>query len=273
MWIPRRCIFPIKKLGYCVEVPGSLLCRIKHDTVSYFSDDSLGGCYPALLGAKKCFLREESYHTSPIVGNFFLGSHGFSSWVRKKYCDENALKENYLDLEKTLSAKLSENINVEEEVEQEFDPEPRRLDDPFLESANDLYLSCREPLKRKSSLELLRTIMDSPGRYIPRILKGFVAAGEDFSHLEISKIEFILWNHHMYYKALQISEWLETTKQFEYSEGAYASRLDLIAKVLGVGAAEKYMKNVPESSKGELLYRTLLANCVRCGNMEKSGSF
>lgn len=70
---------------------------------------------------------------------------------------------------------------------------------------------------------------------------------------------------------LQILEWLETTKQFEHSENDYASHLDLIAKVQGVDVAEKYMKNaVPDSFKGELLYRTLLVNCVRAGNMEKS---
>ncbi|KAG5034938.1 hypothetical protein JHK87_009848 [Glycine soja] len=63
-----------------------------------------------------------------------------------------------------------------------------------------------------------------------------------------------------------ISEWLETTKQFEF----YASRLNLIAKVQGVDVAEKYTKNVPDYFRGELLYRTLLANCVRSGNMEKT---
>ncbi|TKY49744.1 Pentatricopeptide repeat-containing protein mitochondrial [Spatholobus suberectus] len=262
MWNLHRCASPIKKQGCCVEVSGLLLWGIKHDTASYFSGDN--------LGAKGLCLREESYDTSPIVGKFFLGSRRLSSCVSEKSCDEDVLKETFLELEKTLSAKLTEDINVEEEVKQEFNPEPRRLDDPLLESENDLYLRYREPLKRETSLVLLRTIMDSPARYIPGILKRFVEAVEDLSHVEASKIVFILWKHHMYYKALQISEWLDTTKQFEHSENDYASRLDLIAKVQGVDVAEKYMKNVPDSLRGELLYRILLANCVRSGNMEKS---
>lgn len=252
-----------------MEVSGLLLCGIKHDTVSRFSGDNIGGCYPALLGANRLCLREESYHTLPFVGKFFLGSRRLSSRVSEKSCDENVLRETIMELENTLSAKRTEDIIDEEEVEQEFNVEPRRLDDPLSESHDDLYLSYCEPLERKTSLELLRNIVDSPGRYIPGILKKFEAV-EDLSHVEASKIVFVLWKHHMYYKALQISNWLENTKQFEHSENDYASRLDLIAKVQGVDVAEKYMKNVPNSFRGELLYRTLLANCVRSGNLEKS---
>ncbi|XP_020202482.1 pentatricopeptide repeat-containing protein At1g80270, mitochondrial [Cajanus cajan] len=266
----RRCVYPIKKQGHGVELSGLLLCGIKHDTLSYFSGENLGGCYPALLGAKWLCLREKSYHTSPVVGKFFLGSRGLSSHVSERSCNENVLKEKFRELEKTLSAKLTEDITMEEEVDQESNPEPRRLDDPLSESENDLYLSYREPLRRKASLELLRTIMDSPACYIPSIVKRFVEAEEDLSHLEASKIVFILWKHHMYYKALQMSEWLQTTKQFEPTENDYASHLDLIAKVQGVDVAEKYMENVPDSFRGELLYRILLVNCVRAGNRGKS---
>ncbi|XP_027925658.1 pentatricopeptide repeat-containing protein At1g80270, mitochondrial-like isoform X2 [Vigna unguiculata] len=271
MSILRQCVFPIKRLGHSVEVSGLLLCGIKHDTERYLRRNNVCGCYPALSGAKMVCLREESYHTSPVIGKFFMGSRHLSSLVNEKSCNENILKETVLELEKFLSAKVNGDINLDEEVEQEFESEPSRLDDPLSEYANDLYLGCREPLKRKTSLELLRTVMNSPAPYLPGILKKFAEAVEHLSHLEASKIVFILWKHHMYYKALKILEWLETTKQLEHSENAYASHLDLIAKVQGVDVAEKYMKNdVPDSFKGELLYRTLLVNCVRSGNMEKS---
>lgn len=69
---------------------------------------------------------------------------------------------------------------------------------------------------------------------------------------------------------LQLSQWLEGTKHFEFNEQDYASRLDLIAKLQGVNAAENYMNNVPHSFRGELLYRTLLANCVYFVNREKA---
>ncbi|XP_022636915.1 pentatricopeptide repeat-containing protein At1g80270, mitochondrial isoform X2 [Vigna radiata var. radiata] len=200
-----------------------------------------------------------------------MGSRHLSSLVNEKSWYENVLNETVLELEKSLSAMASGDINLEEEVQQQFELKPRRLDDPMSEYADDLFLGCREPLKRKTSLELLRTVMNSPAPSLPGILKRFAEAVEDLSHLEAPKIVFILWKHHMYYKALKILEWLETKKQFEHSENAYASRLDLIAKVQGVDVAEKYMKNdVPDSFKGELLYRTLLVNFVRSSNMEKS---
>lgn len=69
---------------------------------------------------------------------------------------------------------------------------------------------------------------------------------------------------------LQLSDWLETAKQFELNENYYASRIDLIAKVRGVDVAEKYIDHVPESFRGEFLYRTLLANCVHAVNRKKA---
>lgn len=41
----------------------------------------------------------------------------------------------------------------------------------------------------------------------------------------------------------------------------------MIAKLRGLQKAEKYIESVPESFRGELLYRTLLANCVAQNNM------
>lgn len=187
-----------RKQGHYVEVSGLLLRGTKHDTERYLSHNNVCGCYLALSGAKKVCLREESYHTSPLVGKFFMGSRHLS------LVNENILKEAVLELEKSLSAKVSGDMNLEEEVEQEFGPEPISLDDPLLESANGLYLGCREPLKRKTSLELLRTVVHSPAPYIPGIVKRFAEAVEDLSHLEASKIVFLLWKHHMYYKALKV---------------------------------------------------------------------
>lgn len=187
-----------------MEVSGLLLCGIKHDTERYLSRKNVCGCYPALSGAKNDFLREESYHTSPVIGKFFMGSRHLSSLVNEKSWYENVLNETVLELEKSLSAMASGDINLEEEVQQQFELKPRRLDDPMSEYADDLFLGCREPLKRKTSLELLRTVMNSPAPSLPGILKRFAEAVEDLSHLEAPKIVFILWKHHMYYKALKV---------------------------------------------------------------------
>ncbi|KAF8369859.1 hypothetical protein HHK36_032118 [Tetracentron sinense] len=65
-------------------------------------------------------------------------------------------------------------------------------------------------------------------------------------------------------------EWLEANKRLDFVERDYASRIDLIAKIRGPLKAEKYIEKIPESFRGEVIYRTLLANCVAAGNIKKA---
>lgn len=68
----------------------------------------------------------------------------------------------------------------------------------------------------------------------------------------------------------QLSEWLETNKKLDFIERDYASCLDLIAKLRGLQKAESYIQKIPESFRGEVVYRTLLANCVAGNNVKKA---
>ena len=72
------------------------------------------------------------------------------------------------------------------------------------------------------------------------------------------------------FDCLQLSEWLEAKKQLDFIDRDYASRLDLIAKVRGLQKAEYYIQSVPKSFRGEVIYRTLLANCVAAYNLKKA---
>lgn len=63
---------------------------------------------------------------------------------------------------------------------------------------------------------------------------------------------------------------MESRKQLEFNEKDYSSRIDLIAKVRGIQHAENYIEKIPESFKGELIYRTLLANCVQLVHITKA---
>ena len=53
-------------------------------------------------------------------------------------------------------------------------------------------------------------------------------------------------------------------------ERDYVSRVDLIAKVHGLEKAEQYIEKIPKSFRGELVYRTLLANYVSTTNLNKA---
>lgn len=59
---------------------------------------------------------------------------------------------------------------------------------------------------------------------------------------------------------LQLLEWLESRKHLEFTESEYASRVDLTAKVRGVSEAEKYIRQIPESFRSEIVYVELLKN-------------
>jgi pentatricopeptide repeat protein len=69
---------------------------------------------------------------------------------------------------------------------------------------------------------------------------------------------------------LQLSEWLEVNKHLDFVERDYASRLDLIAKVHGLQKAESYIEKIPKSFRGEVIYRTLMANCAVANNIKKA---
>lgn len=67
-----------------------------------------------------------------------------------------------------------------------------------------------------------------------------------------------------------MSVWLDSRKQLEFTEKDYSSRVDLLAKVRGLQAAEIYIERIPESFKSEMVYRTLLANCVQSAHTAKA---
>lgn len=63
---------------------------------------------------------------------------------------------------------------------------------------------------------------------------------------------------------------MEKKGKIDFVERDYASRVDLIAKVRGLYKAETYIEKIPESFRGEIVYRTFLANCVSAGNVKKA---
>lgn len=69
---------------------------------------------------------------------------------------------------------------------------------------------------------------------------------------------------------LQLWEWLRANTQLEFSEENYASQLDLVAKVHSLQKAENFLKDIPQSFRGEVVYRTLLANCVLKSHVNKA---
>ncbi|KAM0027491.1 putative tetratricopeptide-like helical domain superfamily, pentacotripeptide-repeat region of PRORP [Helianthus debilis subsp. tardiflorus] len=159
----------------------------------------------------------------------------------------------------------------------ESDKEPIKEAD-MSESENELgLLDTEEEIvenkggQRKGLSGLFKVVVDSSSAppNIKNALDKWVE-GHDLSRSEISHTMFELRRRKMYGKALQLSEWLNSQESIEISERDYASRVDLIAKVRGTQKAEAYIEKIPESFKGEIVYRTLLANCVLNNDVKKS---
>lgn len=73
-----------------------------------------------------------------------------------------------------------------------------------------------------------------------------------------------------FYIVLQFLEVVEYHEIFDLDERDYASHLDLIAKVHGLEKAEEYITEIPKLFQGEVVYRTLLANCAASLNVKKA---
>ncbi|TXG53986.1 hypothetical protein EZV62_019242 [Acer yangbiense] len=59
-------------------------------------------------------------------------------------------------------------------------------------------------------------------------------------------------------RKLQISEWIVTHEEFVTSDSDYAARIDLMTKVFGIDAAERYFEGLPASAKTSETYTALL---------------
>lgn len=146
----------------------------------------------------------------------------------------------------------------------EIDINDLELSDTETDSSDKKSLSSR----RRS--ELFKAIVSVSGLSVDSALDKWVEKGKELSRQEIGLALNSLRRRKMYGRALQALDWLESNKKLEFTEKEYASKLDLIAKLRGLPKAEKYLEHVPNSFRGELLYRTLLANCASLENLRKT---
>ncbi|CAL0300839.1 unnamed protein product [Lupinus luteus] len=123
---------------------------------------------------------------------------------------------------------------------------------------------------RKDESQLFKAIMKAPGLSVHSALGKWVEEGKELSKLEILLALSYLRRRKMYGRALQLMEWIAANKKLEFMEKDYASQLDFIAKLHGLHKAEKYLETIPISFRGELVYRTLLANFVSQNNLRRA---
>ncbi|XP_057487015.1 pentatricopeptide repeat-containing protein At1g80270, mitochondrial-like [Actinidia eriantha] len=283
MWALRRASKPLKNRGLSIRT--SRACCAKSEVASCYLDGKASN-------NDSCFVKPEGYrslkrfysatHGSP---KFFVGGCSFSSLADTKSSaqEEDDLEDGFSELETPANADMIRDSIAGKGNEDELISEPELSDEEedgiggVEEPQNELELSDteadiadkRSPEMRGSSA-LFKAIMDAPGLSVQSALDKWVEGGNELTRSEISLAMLNLRKRRMYGRALQLSEWLESTNLLTFVERDYASRLDLIAKVRGLLKAESYIEKIPKSFRGEVIYRTLLANCVAANNVKKA---
>lgn len=274
MWALRRAANLSRGHGYRIaisctcfaksDVPSSKLREWNHERDCHFS-----GSY---------FLPKSFSHGPSFSANSFIWGRNLSSQAGTKSSDqEDDLEDGFSDLEVPPETdKVGGIVNKEDDElmsqgeVSENDPD-EEADDSVGLSDTESDLNVEKKSRRKSSTSpLFKILMEARRQTVNSMLDKWVGEGNPLGRGEISLAMLNLRKWRFYGKALQFAEWLEANKRIEPVERDYASHLDLVAKVHGLQKAEKYIENIPESFRGEVVYRTLLANCVAVVNVKKA---
>lgn len=213
--------------------------------------------------------------------NLFIGTRSFSSQAGTKSSGEedDPLEDGFSELETSVASKTVQENSADHAYGDELSSEPELS----VEDANgevegpgdELDISDTETDTGKKSggrlvsRKLFKAIMEAPSNSVHKVLTKWVEEGNELSRPVIAITMITMRKMRMFSKALQLLDWLKSNN-YEFTERDYVSRLDLIAKVHGLQRAEDYIEQIPKSFRNEHAYRTLLANCVAQGSVNKS---
>lgn len=117
---------------------------------------------------------------------------------------------------------------------------------------------------------LFQIVLDTPASGLMTVLDTWMKDGNFLERSEALMVLFHLRKQRMYKNALKFMEWIERQKLLKFEERDYVCHLDLIARNHGIEAAQKYIGRVPNPFRNEVLYETLLVNCVCLGDIHKA---
>lgn len=185
--------------------------------------------------------------------------------------DDYKLDDGFSDLEMPCglvqeSASGDENNDVFSEGDGVTDDKENELEASIIEAD----VGNKRSPKTKSTSTLTKAILAAHAMPMKEVCEKWVEEGNEVSQTEISLAMLELRKRRMFLRALQLSEWSESSKHLDFLEKNYASRVNLVAKVRGLLQAERYVEQIPKSFRGDLVYRTLLANCVAVTDVKKS---
>ncbi|KAJ0011449.1 hypothetical protein Pint_33401 [Pistacia integerrima] len=112
-----------------------------------------------------------------------------------------------------------------------------------------------------------------PKRSVINVIKKWVTEGNQTTMFELRQIQKELRKSQRYKHALEISEWMVTHEEFALSDSDYAIRIDLMTKVFGIDAAERYFEGLPLSANTSETCTALLHSYAGAKLTEKAEKF
>ncbi|KAG7550059.1 Pentatricopeptide repeat [Arabidopsis thaliana x Arabidopsis arenosa] len=97
-----------------------------------------------------------------------------------------------------------------------------------------------------------------PKRSATTVLEKWVGEGNQITINQLREISKELRRTRRYKHALEVTEWMVQHEESKVSDADYASRIDLISKVFGIDAAERYFEGLHIDAKTTETYTSLL---------------
>ncbi|XP_028761510.1 pentatricopeptide repeat-containing protein At1g80270, mitochondrial [Neltuma alba] len=267
MWALRRASIPLRSRGLKAETARACLKLTPSACVE--DEGGVSECCPIIYGRSPS-LNTVQYHSGYDSLKFIVSRRELSSQADARNTkEEEDGEDGFSELGATTGENNDELISKSDlSGDDEDTEEPQNeleLSDTDTESTEK-----KSPKGRRAQSEMLKEILEAPVGNVRSTMDKWVEQGKEVERKEISLVMLMLRKRKLYGKALQLSEWLEEKKILEFTEREYTSRVDLFAKLHGLHKAENYIESIPESFRGEVVYRTLLANCVSQTNVKKA---
>ncbi|KAK1393583.1 Pentatricopeptide repeat-containing protein [Heracleum sosnowskyi] len=279
MWALRRSSISLKNRGITFGSFRAGCAKVEVASCYQESDAEIAGHAQVISDRFVCTRR---YHQKQYESlEFYIGKRHLSSHAGMKSTEdeEDDLGDGFSELETSVGADENQARSVprgsNDDLISDSELSHGGCDDEVAGLKKELELSDIDAKRSKKKFEQKRTsgqlfnaVISAPGLSIKSVLDKWIEDGNEVNKSDILMINLNLRKRKMYGRALQILEW--SADRYEFSERDYASHLDLTAKVQGLIKAEQYIEEIPKAYRGEVVYRTYLANCVATQNVKKS---
>ncbi|XP_031103587.1 pentatricopeptide repeat-containing protein At1g80270, mitochondrial-like [Ipomoea triloba] len=273
MWALRRASSSLRKQG--LNIQNTRIMSPGLGISNRCLEDCDSGVYWPAKAVTDRFLSLRKFHkTARSSPAEVWGIRSFSSQADTKSSGgEDDELDGFSDLESpaTSGAIQKDIVDNNEDLVSESDLSEEDINDDFKDLINlsdtEAEISEKKSPRKRVTSKMFKAILDNPASSVSNVMNKWVEEGNEVTRLEVAVALTNLRKRRMFVKALQLSEWLESSRKIDFTERDFACRVDLIAKVRGLQRAEAYMQHIPSS---EVVYRTLLANSVSAVNVKKS---